>query len=181
MVTTTRNVAFDDDRAGASVVDASATLPSTSPSLVVATAATALVVVALAACWFLRAKKKAFEPQDEEASREALLNGDLRQLLSDAEQADPELFVGRSSEGKTAQPLEPDPAQHAEAKQEMERVLSAKDASSIFGHGDAQQQNRAFRRLVRLLHPDKHLVSGPRASMALRLVLESHRSLTANK
>jgi hypothetical protein len=151
------------------------------PPLVVAIAATALVVVALAACWFVRAKRKAFEPQDEEASREALLNGELRQLLSDAEQADPELFVGRSSEGKTAQPLDPDPAQRAEAEQEMERVLSAKDASSIFGPGDAQQQNKAFRRLVRLLHPDKHLVSGPRANMALRLVLESHRSLTANK
>jgi len=193
MVTTTTtttsmaggNSAFVNDRASASVVDSSATLPSTAPPLAVALAATAMMMVALAlaACWCLRAKGKVFEPEDhdEEVGREALLSGELKQMLSDAEQADPELCVGRSSEGKGAQPVEPDPAQRAEAEQEIERVLSAKDASSIFGHGDAQQQHKAFRRLVRLLHPDKHLVSGPRANMALRLVLESHRSPTANK
>jgi len=177
------NAVFVHDHAS----DLSASLPSTASSLGVALAATALLVVALAACLFLRAKGKALEPEDDEeevsreASREALLNGELRQMLSDAEQADPELFAGRSSRGKSAPPLEPDPAQRAEAEQEMERVLSAKDASGLFGHGDAQQQNKAFRRLVRLLHPDKHLVSGPRANLALRLVLESHRSLTANQ
>jgi len=181
---------FVDVNAGASVVDASPTLPSTAPFLVVALAAIAVVVMALAACCFLQPKGKAFQPEEEEedteelleeAGREALPNGELRRLLSDAEQADPELVVGHPSEGTSAQLRKPDPAQRAEAEQEMERVLSAKDASSIFGHRDAQQQNKAFRRLVRLLHPDKRLVSGSRANMALRLVLESHRSITANK
>jgi len=164
---------------------------------VVALASTALAF-AIAIFWFLRASGKCttnardvslnggaaqpLEPEDEEdGTRNTLLDGELRQMLSDAEQADPELSVGRPSKGKPANSLEPDLAQRAEAEHQMERVLASRDTSSLFGHGDAHQQDQAFRRLVGLLHPDNNLVSGPLANLALRRVLEAHRSFRASK
>mmetsp|Transcript_74398 Transcript_74398/g.231974 ORF Transcript_74398/g.231974 Transcript_74398/m.231974 type:complete len:509 (-) Transcript_74398:518-2044(-) len=73
----------------------------------------------------------------------------------------------------------PNPAQRGLAEAEVERILSTRDPREIFGPGDEASRKQEFRRLVRLLHPDKGLVSGERASLALRRVVEVYRSLAA--
>lgn len=68
-------------------------------------------------------------------------------------------------------------ALRAEASHEVERILAAASPSAVLGCGSACDQKSEFRRLVRLLHPDKGNVRGERAALALRRVVEANRSL----
>lgn len=68
-------------------------------------------------------------------------------------------------------------ALRAEAAHEVERILATASGSEALGGGSAGEQKREFRRLVRLLHPDKGNVSGERASLALRRIVEANRTL----
>jgi len=104
-------------------------------------------------------------------------DGELRELLADAERMEPALALPAPQQQKA---WKPDIAQQKEAAQSVERILAARNLSSVLGN--APDQRRAeFRRLVRLLHPDKGLVAGARASLALRRLLESQRTLGANR
>jgi hypothetical protein len=64
-------------------------------------------------------------------------------------------------------------AQRANAKQEVERILTARTAEEILGRGSKDDQKREFKRLALLLHPDKGLVEADdaRASLAMRLAM----------
>jgi len=64
-----------------------------------------------------------------------------------------------------------------EASEEVDRILRTHDPHSILGSGTTADRKNAFRRLVRLLHPDKRFVSGERANLALRRVVEAHTAL----
>merc|ERR1712113_605413 len=55
-----------------------------------------------------------------------------------------------------------------EAARVVEEVLSVRDVRTLFGNGTVLEQKCEFRRLVRLLHPDKGYTSGDRAKLALR-------------
>jgi hypothetical protein len=92
---------------------------------------------------------------------------ELRSLLTEVEEAEPSLMC---------LPDRPEAAQRAEAGREVERVLAAKDMHDILGSGSAAQQRGAYRRLVRLFHPDKGLVAGDRAALALRRVVECYQA-----
>jgi len=105
-----------------------------------------------------------------------LQESELRALLADIEEeerlmltAGPRSLRPGSQSGKA-------PTKD-EALFEVERVLSAKSAKEIFGGGGANEQRACYRRLVRLLHPDKKVVEGQRASLALRRVVECYRAL----
>jgi len=74
----------------------------------------------------------------------------------------------------------PNPTQRPQAEAEVERILGTKATRDIFGPGDGAKRKQEFRRLLRLLHPDKGLVSGERASLALRRVVEAYRALAAD-
>merc|ERR1712072_949444 len=67
--------------------------------------------------------------------------------------------------------------QKALAMAEVERILNSHKVGEILGDGTRTQQRRAFIRIVRLLHPDKGLVSAsdPRAALALRLTFAARR------
>lgn len=101
--------------------------------------------------------------------------GEMRRLLLFAEGGAPRL-----------PPLPPDaaaapagPAQRPIAEAEVERILATREPSGIFGNVDAAGRKQEFRRLLRLLHPDKGLVSGERATLALRRMVEAYRALAA--
>lgn len=67
--------------------------------------------------------------------------------------------------------------QKALAKAEVERILSTHKVGEILEDGTIAEQRQAFSRIVRLLHPDKGLVSSsdPRAALALRLAFAARR------
>lgn len=64
-------------------------------------------------------------------------------------------------------------AQRAKAAVEVERILSARNAADVLGHGMKDDQRREFKRLALLLHPDKGFVDhdDPRAALAMRLAM----------
>jgi len=111
-------------------------------------------------------------PDPEHALRDGNEEGDLLMLLDDLERMEPGLAKGEPT---------PDPTLRAEAEHEVERIISARGAKDIFGGGSLDQQKSEFRRLVRMLHPDKQLVAGPRATLALRLVVEASRTLVPTR
>lgn len=111
---------------------------------------------------------RAAEPVRRGACRE----GELWCLLADLEAAAPDL----AQREELATPL-PDPVLRAEALRAIEQILEAPRARDIFGGGIPSEQKAEFRRLARLLHPDKGLASGERANLALRRLMEAHRSL----
>merc|ERR1711972_27012 len=106
-------------------------------------------------------------------------------LLADAEEcgdetprAAPGLGPLPLSAPVTAKPMEsPSPAQKAEATKEVERIMAARDFKQIFGSGAETEQKAEYRRLARLLHPDKGFVTGQRATLALRRVVQAHNAL----
>lgn len=108
---------------------------------------------------------------------------ELRQLLADAERLEPGILPPASAPAPAAaaasEPAQPDPARRDEAEREVERILVARDARSVFGGGSAAEMRGEFRRLLRLLHPDKQLVGGPRANLALRVLVDFRRQLNA--
>jgi len=111
-------------------------------------------------------------PDPKQACRAGNEEGELLMLLEDVERMEPGLAQGEAT---------PDPVLRAEAEREVERIISVRGAKEIFGGGTLVQQKGEFRRLVRILHPDKQLVSGPRATLALRLVVEAHRTLGSTR
>merc|ERR1712039_935044 len=64
----------------------------------------------------------------------------------------------------------------ADAIREVDRILAAPNVDDLFGTGTVAQQKMEFRRLVRLLHPDKGSVSGDRANLALRRAVEAYKA-----
>jgi len=116
-------------------------------------------------------------PTDAGKPRDTSRDGEVHRLLADAERQEPGLLA------LPAPPHSPpfDPKQRAEAAAEAERIIGVRDPRAIFGGGTLAQQKGEFRRLVRLLHPDKGLVSGGRASLALRRVVECHQTFLANR
>lgn len=100
---------------------------------------------------------------------------ELRALLADIEDEELKALPGMP------RPLCPGgvdeaAAMRAEAAREAERVLGARGAREIFGAGSIAEQRAQYRRLVRLFHPDKKILEGQRASLALRRVVEAYRS-----
>lgn len=93
--------------------------------------------------------------------------GELRRLLEEVEEDEPIRALPSS-------PAHSGPDRREEAAREVERILATRDLAEIFGKGTAAQQKSEYRRLVRMLHPDKGLVSGERATLALRRVVEYH-------
>merc|ERR1712083_1029716 len=65
------------------------------------------------------------------------------------------------------------------ARGEVERILSVKRSSSdwrfVLGGGTLFEQEREFQRLLKLLHPNEGYVSGNRAALALRRVVDAHK------
>jgi hypothetical protein len=101
-----------------------------------------------------------------------LQDSELASLLADIEEEERRMLTGPRSFA---------PTNREEATREVERVLNAKGAREIFGSGGSGEQRAQYRRLVRLLHPDKKAVEGQRASLALRRVVECYRALTEAK
>eukprot|EP00418_Pyrodinium_bahamense_P095918 CAMPEP_0179038998 /NCGR_PEP_ID=MMETSP0796-20121207/14921_1 /TAXON_ID=73915 /ORGANISM="Pyrodinium bahamense, Strain pbaha01" /LENGTH=464 /DNA_ID=CAMNT_0020735331 /DNA_START=149 /DNA_END=1543 /DNA_ORIENTATION=+ len=115
--------------------------------------------------------------REAQPRRDAFREDELRRLLLQVEEEEPE----RALPALQGQALPLDPARRAEAVQEVERVLAARDLQTLFGDGSSTQRRSEFRRLVRMLHPDKGLVSGERATLALRRVVEYHATLTVGE
>eukprot|EP00441_Pelagodinium_beii_P047433 CAMPEP_0197624772 /NCGR_PEP_ID=MMETSP1338-20131121/4312_1 /TAXON_ID=43686 ORGANISM="Pelagodinium beii, Strain RCC1491" /NCGR_SAMPLE_ID=MMETSP1338 /ASSEMBLY_ACC=CAM_ASM_000754 /LENGTH=231 /DNA_ID=CAMNT_0043194989 /DNA_START=340 /DNA_END=1032 /DNA_ORIENTATION=+ len=61
--------------------------------------------------------------------------------------------------------------ERAEAARQVKVILSAKSVTAVLGSGPVEERRIEFRRLAKLLHPDKSLVSGERANLALRRLL----------
>jgi len=132
---------------------------------------------------FIPNEKPQRATRNKEAAEDSL-NPSLKALLMRAEtQEGSELldYLGGDAEG----------AQDAEAQQtlkklktmaelEVSRILSSRGTlKEILGPGTRQDQDREFRRIARLLHPDKNLVSAedPRANLALRIVNAVRRQM----
>ena len=115
--------------------------------------------------------------------------GDIRSILKEemgkhhAEHVNLMLLedVERMEPGVAQSAPTPDPALRVEAEREVERIISARGTKDIFGGGSLVQQKSEFRRLVRMLHPDKQLVAGPRATLALRLLVEANGTLVSTR
>lgn len=69
--------------------------------------------------------------------------------------------------------------QKVEAQKEVDRILGESKVANILGHGSKADQQREFKRLTLLLHPDKGLVAADddRATLALRLVIASRNKI----
>lgn len=74
---------------------------------------------------------------------------------------------------------QPGADQRAEALRQVDHILSARSVSAVLGGGSLHERRSEFKRLARLLHPDKNLVSGERASLALRRLVEAHKTMNA--
>jgi len=102
---------------------------------------------------------------------------ELRRLLLEVDCEAPQR-APPSPQGQ-ASPL--GPARRAEAQQEVERILAARDLRALLGEGSPAQRRSEYRRLVRMLHPDKGLVSGERATLALRRIVEYQATLSVGE
>jgi hypothetical protein len=109
-----------------------------------------------------------------------LKESELRALLADIEEEERLMLTGpRSFSPGAFGSADGTATLRKEATQEVERVLNSKSARDIFGSGSASDQRAKYRRLVRLFHPDKKILEGERASLALRRVVEAYRSLAS--
>jgi len=95
-------------------------------------------------------------------------------LLTLADQAEPE----QKAE------VEERESRRKEAEQEVERILETfadtNDITKVLGDGSAADKAVEFRRLTKLLHPDRMLVTGDDADSALRMVLVCMKKLRAS-
>lgn len=57
------------------------------------------------------------------------------------------------------------------AEGEIDRILGTRDITDVLGKGSLEHQRSKFRQLAKLLHPDRGVVSGDRANLALRLAV----------
>jgi len=105
---------------------------------------------------------------------------ELRALLADIEEEEKLMLTGPRS-FKPGGFIGSASALREEALREVERVLNAKGAEDIFTASSEGERRAQYRRLVRLLHPDKKIVDGQRASLALRRVVECYRSISGGK
>lgn len=103
-----------------------------------------------------------------------ITDGELRRLLAEVE--DEERLALTSSASSQA-----DLPREAEAQAEVDRILATRNVEEIFGRGTVVEQKIQYRRLVRMLHPDKGLVDGERATLALRRVVEYHTVLMTSR
>jgi len=117
-------------------------------------------------------------------SAEELLNPSLKDLLRSTETQDGIELLDWSGDdvkdapdaeaGLTLQKLK------SMAESEVSRILKSRGTvSDILGVGKQRDQHREFRRIARLLHPDKNLVSreDPRADLALRILYAVRRQM----
>jgi len=74
-----------------------------------------------------------------------------------------------------------DSSLRAEAAREVERILAAPNQLAVLGGGAKKERTAKFRQLARMLHPDKGLVEGDRAALALRRVVEAHRAVSSQE
>lgn len=65
----------------------------------------------------------------------------------------------------------------AEAEQEVERIMAARRQDAALRGDTVAERRRDFRRIARLLHPDKGFCSGERAGLALRRALAAYQAL----
>lgn len=105
--------------------------------------------------------------EDGAAPEEALFP-DLRRLLVEEGPVQREVLPIEAPE-ETA--VRDSVAARARATSEVDRVLAARSAQAVLGGGSREEQQGEFRRLVRLLHPDKGFVDkdDARANLAMRL------------
>lgn len=89
---------------------------------------------------------------------------ELRQILALEDEAHAAPLAGRA-------------AAQAAAEEEVERIMAAPRPAQVLRGDSVPEKRQDFRRIVRLLHPDKGLVSGPRANLALRRTIAAHGSL----
>lgn len=115
-------------------------------------------------------------PNPWQAFMGAPRDAEMRKLLLFPEKNTPQELPPLPDDDRKAPP---NPAQRPAAEAEVERILSTREQRNIFGPGDAIARKQEFRRLLLLLHPDKGLVSGERATLALRRVVEAYRALAA--
>jgi len=196
-ISPTRQAGVHEDDSGHNNTDAAVT-ESDDIALNVTAAAKSLLYVSLAvvvcACVLLGAvyaccmrrsavtktlKKKA-EHDSVEALRHAFRQSELRSLLvqvDDEEETHVTAGAPRALVAGVDGGVQPSAQQCAEADREVERVLAATSARGVLGTGSPSERTAKFRRLVRLIHPDKGLVSGERANMALRRVVEARHEL----
>lgn len=113
-------------------------------------------------------KRKA-EHESADALCRAFQQSELRSLLA---QVDEEAHAAAGEDGGA----QPSAELCAEAEREVEHVLSAPTAREVLGIGSPNERTARFRQLVRLLHPDKGLVTGARANMAFRRVVEAKQN-----
>eukprot|EP00930_Biecheleria_cincta_P018260 TRINITY_DN14284_c0_g1_i1.p1 TRINITY_DN14284_c0_g1~~TRINITY_DN14284_c0_g1_i1.p1 ORF type:complete len:272 (-),score=33.48 TRINITY_DN14284_c0_g1_i1:735-1550(-) len=122
-------------------------------------------------------------PHDRDAA-EDLLNPSLKALLRMAETQDgSELLDWAGDDTKDAPDAEAGQTLQKlkfMAEAEVSRILKSRGTiREILGAGKQRDQHREFRRIARLLHPDKKLVSGedPRADLALRILYAVRRQM----
>lgn len=153
-----------------------------------------VVAITLCACAFVRsraAKSQADREEDEESDGGGPPAAGAAQARTPAtrdtgpRQSEIDRLVADALQMEPTLALPPPPPDHsslpnvdhrAEAAREVERILAAGDMRTILS-GGKEQRSSEFRRLVLLLHPDKQLVSGERASLAVRRLVESYRAL----
>jgi len=99
----------------------------------------------------------------------SMTDGELHRLLAEVDAEDEERLALTGSASAQA-----DMPRKAEAQAEVDRILATQNVEEIFGPGTVVEQKIQYRRLVRMLHPDKGLVNGERATLALRRVVEYH-------
>jgi len=121
----------------------------------------------------------AMQPNTWQAFMGSSNDGEFRRLLFYAEQQgrfppieDLPLIMDANGESQSITP-----ADRVTAEAEVERILAISNPRDLFGSGGPNEKKQEYWRLVRLLHPDKGLIDGERANLALRRVVEAYRSL----
>merc|ERR1712224_206663 len=102
------------------------------------------------------------DQRKESGSLEANLSEELRSLLkaegsiSDFVRALEDILVEPESQCGDEEQGSDDPvAMQTEAAAEVKRINATKDLGDVLGGGTLEEQRRRFKRIARLLHPDK--------------------------
>lgn len=130
-----------------------------------------------------KGKKPQHAARDKDAAEE-LLNPGLKDLLRRAEaQHGSDLLDWTGEDAKDAPDAEARQTlqkMKSMAESEVNRILKSRGTvREILGVGKQRDKHREFRRIARLLHPDKNLVSrdDPRADLALRILYAVRRQM----
>jgi hypothetical protein len=119
--------------------------------------------------------------ESAKCSLEANLCPELRELLGNTDAPPMALdwsFVEAPEESEDDQ-SSPPKTRKEEAMKEVARILEQKNLAGVLGGGSAEDRRQEFRRIARLLHPDRGCVShdDKRANMALRLALRASKTI----